>query len=75
MIQRLDEMCPRVGALWRSCRFEPRYDTYEPSQALEDQMRRAWTVSDIDKERLQRQKIYVQDVCSVCGRVIQRYDD
>lgn len=75
MIQQKNEMCSRIGALWRSCKFEPRYDTYEPSQALEAQMSRAWTVSDLDKERLQRQKIYVQDVCSVCGRVIQRYDD
>ena len=74
MIQHENEMCPRIGKLWRSCYFTPRYDTFEPSPALETQLGRSWAISEQDKERLQVQTIYVQDVCRTCGRVVQRYD-
>jgi hypothetical protein len=73
MIQHENEMCPRVGALWRSCRFTPRYDTTEPSAALEAQLGRSWAISEQDKERLMVQQTYVQDVCLTCGRVIERH--
>lgn len=73
MIQHENEMCPRIGKLWRSCRFEPRYDIFEPSDALEKQLGRAWALSEKDKKALEIQQIYVQDVCVNCGRVVQRY--
>lgn len=73
MIQHKNEMCPRIGKLWRSCRFEPRYDVREPSDALEKQLGRAWAIDEQDKERLTVQTVYVQDICVSCGRVVQRY--
>ena len=73
MIQRENEMCPRIGKLWRSCKFEARYDVFEPSKALEDQLGRSWALSEKDKKALKVQNIYVQDVCVTCGRVVQRY--
>lgn len=73
MIQHENEMCPRIGKIWRSCHFEPRYDTFEPSKALEEQLGRAWNLSENDKKALKLQTVYVQDVCKTCGRVVQRH--
>lgn len=73
MIQHENEMCPRIGKLWRSCKFEARYDVFEPSKALEDQLGRAWALSEKEKNDLMLQNIYVQDICLTCGRVVQRH--
>lgn len=73
MIQHKNEMCPRIGKLWRSCKFVARYDVFEPSNALEEQLGRAWALSEKDKTALKVQTVYVQDVCVTCGRVIERH--
>ena len=70
-----EDMCPRVGALWRSCYFKPRYDTYTPSMELKQVIARQWNASPKDREMLREETIYVQDVCQTCGKVIKRCED
>jgi hypothetical protein len=72
MLLKENEMCSRIGKLWRGCRFESRYDVFEPTVTLQKKLEAAWSITELDKEKLLMQKIYVQDVCIRCGRVIDR---
>jgi hypothetical protein len=62
--------CPRLGRIIRGCRFEPRYSTTGPSDALIDKLAHQWSLSESDKDRLVESREYVHDVCVTCGRIV-----
>lgn len=70
-----NELCPRIGLWFKGCKFEPRYDTYSPTDALISQVNKQWALSEKDKELLSETQIYIQDICIRCGKVIERCDD
>ena len=67
-----DNECNRKGKMWRGCKFEARYDVYEPSNALQIQLGKYWALSETDKAMLTQRSVYVQDVCIRCGKVAAR---
>lgn len=67
--------CSRIGKLFRGCRFEPRYDIYTPTKELKDIISRQWSTTPSDKDKLLEEMIYVQDVCIVCGKVVERCEN
>lgn len=71
----MERLCERAGKLMRACKFEPRYDEYRPSTALESQLERYWSLSESDKAMLHHRKVYVQDVCVVCGKIAERVEE
>ena len=64
--------CPRVGKLIRGCRFEGRYDL-GPPVTPEDCMLRARASEMVATIlRSAKSKTYVREVCTTCGRTIER---
>lgn len=59
--------CPRAGR-WRGCNFEARYDVINgPPKPPNDTLITSWKVTGPPGSRT-----YVRDVCTRCGRTIER---
>ncbi|MDR7037383.1 hypothetical protein J2X36_002130 [Methylobacterium sp. BE186] len=58
--------CPMRDAWVRHCRFEPRYDESEP--IFPPSLTKASHLDPRDWVR----RTYVRDVCTTCGRTIER---
>jgi hypothetical protein len=67
--------CPRLGKWFGGCRFEARYDL-TPAKSLQDifgnceQATFNGSVQGVLEKT--RAKTYVRDVCTVCGKTIER---
>jgi hypothetical protein len=64
--------CPRAGRWIGGCKFEARYDESSPDQALRDVVEVAKSVPSYVIKMLIREKTYIHDVCTRCGKVIKR---
>lgn len=62
--------CDRKGKWFGSCKFEPRYDNYVPSESLQKNLYRQWALSESDKDLLVERRLYVHDICVTCGRIV-----
>lgn len=69
---RTPSSCPRLGKLFRGCKFEPRYHTISPTSDLVAVIHQQWSVSETDKDRLVVDRTYVHDVCVRCGTICHR---
>lgn len=58
--------CPRAGRWIGGCNFEARHDRIPPKG--EDLF---WTIG-IDRLNAATKRIYVRDVCTRCGKTIER---
>jgi hypothetical protein len=58
--------CPRAGK-WFGCNFEPRYDLSPADCSQFGRIR-----GSVDALEPLRAKTYVRDVCTRCGRTIER---
>lgn len=66
----MTEQCPRLGKLFRGCKFEARYDITEPDPVLSLTLSIQWALSESDKDRLVKTSTYVHDICTTCGKII-----
>jgi hypothetical protein len=66
--------CSRKGKWFKSCNFEPRYHTEEPSTHLISILNRQWGVSEYSLDKLMVKEIYVHDVCTTCGKIVKEGD-
>ncbi|MBB2965197.1 hypothetical protein FHU13_005620 [Methylobacterium sp. R2-1] len=74
-----DPPCPRRDKWFRGCRFEPRYDTPQEDRYG---LRGMWQSYEVHtnpdgetctiKEPPAPTKRYVRDVCTRCGKVVDR---
>lgn len=68
--------CPRAGRWFGGCRWEARYDHHPPdadlTMALPSLQRSVFLDNDIEALELLRSKTYIRDVCTRCGRTIER---
>lgn len=62
------EECRRVRLLFRGCNFEARFDNIGPDPTIQFQGRGNMT----DVIKAMDRKIYVRDVCTTCGKTIER---
>lgn len=67
-----EQPCPRLGRFFRGCRFVARYDTSGPTSELRNALSLQWGMSERDKDRLVETETYVHDICTTCGRVVDR---
>ncbi len=63
--------CPRLNSWIRGCRFEPRYDEGEPLDGRVNVNGRP-TEDVVRIIKSTKPKTYVRDVCTTCGRTIER---
>jgi hypothetical protein len=65
--------CQHAGKWFGGCNFEPRYDEYAPDQALRDCVKYAdGEVPAYVVKMLSRKTTYVCDICTRCGKTIER---
>jgi hypothetical protein len=61
--------CPNFGKLIGGCRFEPRYDL-GPAEGYPAEMKGIGSLAAAMEPW--RRKTYVRDVCTRCGRTVER---
>lgn len=61
--------CPRLGKWIGGCRFEPRYDLGPADLSVFNSVRGGGFLDLVEKMRA---KTYVHDICTTCGKIVQR---
>lgn len=61
--------CPRAGKWIRGCRFEGRFDLSAATPVKIGEADVAFVSAVLDRYRT---RTYVRDVCTTCGRTIER---
>lgn len=64
-------ICPRVGRWIGGCKLESRHDRIPPEPALDPVLGYLFYQSASEIEALTK-LIYVRDVCTRCGKVVER---
>ena len=63
--------CPRAGRWIGGCSFEARYDRIPPEPTVDPVLGFPFYVSTMEIEA-RTKRIYVRDVCTRCGKTIER---
>lgn len=67
-----DPPCPRRDKWFRGCRLEPRYDVPEMKMPPAETLSRFLYGDMVAAVRALRPRLYVADICTVCGKVVDR---
>lgn len=68
--------CPHLGK-WRGCAFQPRYDEESPQPEVIRELPSLGDSAVLDDTNIEalemlRARIYVRDICTRCGKTVER---